>query len=86
LSFTEIAKLVGERWKVLAPEDKESYEYQASAAKDKFNAEFEEYKKTENYRDYIKYLVAFKSKMAKDGKEFAGKNPYNQFFIPAVRN
>lgn len=74
LAFADIAKLVGERWKILAPEKKEMYEYEASAAKDKFNSEFEEYKKTDNYRDYVKYLADFKSKLAKDTKEPAGEN------------
>lgn len=71
LSFTEIAQLVGARWKVLDPEKKEMYEYEASAAKDKFNTEFEEYKKTESYAQYAKYLSEFKAKLAKDGKENA---------------
>ena len=51
------------------------YEYEASAARDKFNSEFEKYKKTDNYREYIKYLADFKSKLvSKDGKDSAGKN------------
>ncbi|KAI5783532.1 hypothetical protein EDC01DRAFT_209581 [Geopyxis carbonaria] len=69
LSFTDIAKLVGERWKILAPEDKESYEFQASVAKDKYNSEFEEYKKTSHYKEYMRYLADFKLKTNKDGKE-----------------
>ena len=76
LTFTDIAKLVGERWKVLEPDKKEMYENEASAAKDKFNSEFEEYKKTDKYREYARYLADFKSKLARDGKESAGKrNP-----------
>jgi hypothetical protein len=62
LSFTDIAKLVGERWKVLPPEQKQTYEHEAQIAKEKFNAEFEEYKKTDQYREYLKYLTEFKSK------------------------
>lgn len=68
LSFTEIAKLVGERWKVLAPEDKEAYEFKASVAKDKYNSEFEEYKKTEKYQEYMRYLAEFRSKTNKENK------------------
>ncbi|KAF8247451.1 hypothetical protein K440DRAFT_643735 [Wilcoxina mikolae CBS 423.85] len=77
LSFTDIAKLVGERWKVLAPDKKEMYEYEASAAKDKFNTEFEEYKKTDKYREYAKYLAEFKSKLSKDGKESTEQSELN---------
>jgi len=69
LSFTEIAKLVGERWKVLPPDEKERYEHEASVAKERYNAEFDEYKKTENYREYLRYLAEFKSKANKEGKE-----------------
>ncbi|TGZ79308.1 hypothetical protein EX30DRAFT_110673 [Ascodesmis nigricans] len=68
LSFTDIAKLVGERWKVLPPEDKESYEIRASVAKDKYNLEFEEYKKTDKYQEYMRYLADFKAKANKDNK------------------
>lgn len=64
---------MGEKWKVLDPEDKESYEYEASVAKEKFNSELNEYKKTDNYRDYVKYLTEFKSKTAKEGKDSVGK-------------
>lgn len=69
LSFTDIAKLVGERWKVLPPAEKEDYEYQASVAKEKYNNAFEEYKKTDSYKDYAKYLAEFKSKANKENKE-----------------
>ena len=70
MAFADIAKMVGERWKVLAQEKREIYEYEASAAKDKFNSEFEEYKKTDNYREYHKYLADFKTKLGlKEGKE-----------------
>lgn len=58
---------------MLEPEKRELYEYKASAAKDKFNAEFEEYKKTDNYRDYARYLADFKSKLVRDGKETPGE-------------
>ncbi|CCX34102.1 Similar to Non-histone chromosomal protein 6A; acc. no. P11632 [Pyronema omphalodes CBS 100304] len=62
LSFTDIAKLVGERWKVLAPEHKQSYEHEAQIAKERFNAELEEYKKTDQYRQYLEYLTEFRKK------------------------
>lgn len=73
LSFTDIAKLVGEKWKVLPPEEKEQYEYQASVAKDKYNTEFDDYKKTANYKEYSRYLAEFKSKANKEVKEVPGE-------------
>lgn len=62
LSFTEIAKVVGERWQVLQPEVREAYERQAQAAKEKYYAELAEYKKTPAYAQYQEYLADFKAK------------------------
>ncbi|KAI1000998.1 hypothetical protein K3495_g7200 [Podosphaera aphanis] len=64
LSFTEIAKLVGEKWQNLYPSEKESYEQQASIAKEKYNSELMEYKKTNCYREYLTYLTEFKAKQS----------------------
>ncbi|ELR02114.1 hypothetical protein GMDG_05273 [Pseudogymnoascus destructans 20631-21] len=62
LSFTEIAKLVGENWQNLAPSEKELYEQQAFAAKEKYTVELAEYRRTESYRTYSEYLIEFKAK------------------------
>lgn len=64
LSFTEIAKRVGESWQVLLAEEKELYESQASSAKEKYHGEMAEYKKNDEYREYSKYLTDFKIKNA----------------------
>ncbi|EPS37087.1 hypothetical protein H072_9301 [Dactylellina haptotyla CBS 200.50] len=64
LSFTEIARLVGERWKVLDPDQKEEYEYQATTMKERYNQELAAYKKTDNYKEYSHYLLEFKTKEA----------------------
>jgi hypothetical protein len=64
LSFTEIAKLVGENWQSLPPNEKEPYETQAFNMKEMYNAELAEYKKTENHRKYMEYLNEFKDKQA----------------------
>lgn len=62
LSFTEIAKLVGENWQNLVPNEKEPYEQQAFAAKEKYTIELSEYRQTENYKVYAEYLLDFKAK------------------------
>lgn len=62
MSFTDIAKRVGESWQILSPGDKEPYESQASAAKEKYHAELAKYKKTDHYKEYTEYLVEFKIK------------------------
>lgn len=62
LTFTEIAKLVGENWQNLNQAEKEPYESQAQAAKDRYSAQLAEYKKTPMYAKYMDYLHEFKIK------------------------
>ncbi|KAL1611069.1 hypothetical protein SLS59_000706 [Nothophoma quercina] len=81
LSFTEIAKVVGERWQVLPAEEREACERQANSAKEKYYAGLAEYKKTSQYEAYQKYLEEFKAKhnaptKAGDGHEHV--NPSQQ--------
>lgn len=64
LSFTDMAKIVGERWQVLSADSREVYEKQASTAKERYNAALAEYKKTESYALYMEYLADFKAKNA----------------------
>jgi hypothetical protein len=70
LSFTIIAKLVGDRWQKLDPVEKEPYESQAAAAKERYNVQLSAYKKTDAYKEYMQYLADFKAKHAgpADGK------------------
>ncbi|KAI9765847.1 MAG: hypothetical protein M1840_007129 [Geoglossum simile] len=72
LSFTEIAKRVGESWQLLPATEKESYESEALAAKETYSTELRQYKTTEFYREYTQYLVDFKAKLLKDQ---VGKRP-----------
>ncbi|KAG8525451.1 uncharacterized protein KY384_009095 [Bacidia gigantensis] len=62
LSFTVIAKKVGESWQLLSPGEKERYETQAAASKEKYNREMATYKITDLYREYQRYLADFKAK------------------------
>jgi len=64
LSFTEIAKLVGENWQNLTAAEKEPFESQAQAIKDKYLSDLANYKKTGEYRKYMSYLQEFKAKHA----------------------
>ncbi|KAF6235904.1 hypothetical protein HO173_006100 [Letharia columbiana] len=72
LSFTAIAKRVGERWQDVSAEEKEPYESEASAAKEKYHAEMADYKTTRSYRVYQQYLAEFKAKHATNS---GGKRP-----------
>ncbi|KAK4128789.1 hypothetical protein N657DRAFT_652373 [Parathielavia appendiculata] len=62
LTFTEIAKLVGENWQSLSPAEKEPFESRAQAIKDKYLSDLAEYKKTPEYMEYQSYLQEFKAK------------------------
>lgn len=64
LSFTAIAKRVGERWQDIPAEEKEPYESEASVAKEKYHAEMADYKTTKFYREYQLYFAEFKAKHA----------------------
>lgn len=72
LTFTEIAKLVGEHWQGLPQTEKEPYERQAQAAKEKYNQDLTEYKKTPEYKRYTQYLQEFKAKHATNSQ---GESP-----------
>lgn len=65
LTFTEIAKLVGENWQSLSPSERDVFERKANAAKDKYRRDMAEYKKTPQYRKYSQYLHDFKEKQAR---------------------
>jgi HMG (high mobility group) box len=75
LSFTEIAKVVGERWQILPADVREACEQQANTAKEKYYSELAEYKKTPEYALYQEYLVEFK---AKHGGTRAGESLDNR--------
>ncbi|CAK7272399.1 hypothetical protein SEPCBS57363_005112 [Sporothrix epigloea] len=62
MTFTEIAKHVGECWQGLSATEREPYETQAQVAKDKYHSDMAEYKKTDTYKDYMKYLHDFRAK------------------------
>lgn len=64
LSFTDIAKRVGEKWQVLLTEEKEPYETQATSAKERFHTEMAAYKMTDTFVEYSDYLTDFKTKNA----------------------
>lgn len=70
LTFTEIAKLVGENWQSLTQAEKDPFERQAQAAKEKYNHDMAEYKQTAGYKKYLQYLQDFKVKHANSEGQF----------------
>ncbi|KAM3578982.1 hypothetical protein VKS41_008519 [Umbelopsis sp. WA50703] len=62
MSFTELARIVGNRWKNIDGDLKEKYEDGANMAKDDYLQQLSEYQKTDEYKHYQKYLTDFRSK------------------------
>ncbi|KAG1048700.1 hypothetical protein G6F43_008925 [Rhizopus delemar] len=60
-SFTDLAKIIGDRWKSISAEEKELYETKALKAREKYLKEIEEYQKTDSYKRYQQYLFDFKA-------------------------
>ncbi|KAL8939761.1 MAG: hypothetical protein Q9211_002597 [Gyalolechia sp. 1 TL-2023] len=71
LSFTEIAKRVGELWQALTPEGKKPFENQAGVAKEEYLSDLAHYKMTDKFKEYTHYLADFKAKHPSkpDGKK-----------------
>ncbi|KAI9749499.1 MAG: hypothetical protein M1835_001539, partial [Candelina submexicana] len=74
LSFTEIAKLVGEKWQVLSRSEKEPFESQAATLKAQYNVQLAQYKETNNYKEYQQYVTDFKAKNSAN-QSSEGKRP-----------
>ncbi|PLW20836.1 hypothetical protein PCANC_08244 [Puccinia coronata f. sp. avenae] len=60
ISFTEIARIVGDRWKKLDPSTKEVFEREAAEQKDRWTRSMLAYKRTREYEQYRRYLQQFK--------------------------
>ncbi|ORY87577.1 hypothetical protein BCR37DRAFT_1155 [Protomyces lactucae-debilis] len=68
LTFTQIARLAGERWKNLGPAEKVKIEAAADALKQKYVAETNEYRKSVEYQLYQDYLSEFKERAVRHEK------------------
>lgn len=49
-SFTDLAKIIGDRWKNISPEEKESYEVNALKSREEYLTKLEEYHKTDSFK------------------------------------
>lgn len=68
LSFTEIAKIVGENWQHISKDRRQRFETQAQQAKEKYRRELAEYKNTPEHQMYNQYLQDFKKRQQARGK------------------
>ncbi|KAL1921847.1 uncharacterized protein VTP21DRAFT_10489 [Calcarisporiella thermophila] len=67
LSFSDIAKIVGNRWQALESNEREKYESAASKEKGGYLAKLAEYEKTPEYKEYKEYLNEFKARQEAAG-------------------
>ncbi|KAF9697665.1 hypothetical protein EKO04_004009 [Ascochyta lentis] len=70
LSFVHIAREVGRRWQELPPEQKRVWESNAARAMQEYESQMDEYKKTDEWRNYQIYLNDFR---AQQSQPIAGK-------------
>ena len=64
LSFTDLSKVVGEKWQNLAGEEKEEWKKKGALPWERYKAEVAEYQKTNDFREYQRYLAEFKAAQA----------------------
>jgi hypothetical protein len=74
LSFVDIAREVGRRWQDLPAQHKRGWESEAARAMQEFEAQMDEYKRTDNWRKYQKYLDHFRLQQAQ-AQSSTGKRP-----------
>lgn len=61
MPFTEISKLVGDKWQALPAAEKEQWKQLAAAPWEKYRQDLAAYQNTENYRKHEKYVADFKA-------------------------
>lgn len=69
IPFPDMAKIVGDRWKNISPEEKDLYETNASKKKEEYQAKMAMYKTTEHWRKYQEYLKEFKEKYESNSRD-----------------
>ncbi|KAK3915314.1 High mobility group protein 20A [Frankliniella fusca] len=65
LTFPDITKILAQEWANLPQEEKRPYQEAGEQDRERYNQEFEEYKKTDAYREYLRQQEEIKQK----GKE-----------------
>ncbi|KAG0435075.1 High mobility group like protein TDP-1 [Dictyocoela muelleri] len=82
-SIEEQSKTLGDLWRNADPAIKEKYNKKYQTEMERFNKEMEEYKKTDEYKQYMEDLKNFKKANKKGGKKSRrprSANAYNLFF------
>ncbi|PSK55351.1 High mobility group protein 20A [Elsinoe australis] len=86
LSFTDIAKIVGENWQDPDPEERAACERQAQGMKETYYAQLTEYKKTPQWAAYQEYLAEFKEKHGGGNSKKSKHSEAGQQFSDTTRS
>lgn len=57
MSFTDLAKIVGDRWKSITPEEKEQYDRTALKAKEEYLEALAKYEQTDDHKVYMRTKI-----------------------------
>ena len=68
LSFTDLSKIMGEKWQRLTRDEKEVWKKKSAVPWERYKAKLAEYQKTDGFREYQRYLTEFEATQV-------GKNP-----------
>ena len=72
MPFTEISKLVGDKWQTLPAAEKEQWKQLAAAPWERYKQDLTTYQKTEDYRKYEQYVTDFKAAQLAKQNEVQG--------------
>ena len=64
LSFTDLSKVVGEKWQRLTRDEKEEWKIKGAVPWERYKTKLAEYQKTDGFREYQRYLAEFKATQA----------------------
>ena len=73
MPFSEISKLVGEKWQALPPAEKEEWKELAAVPWEKYKQDLATYQQTDEYRKYEQYLAEFRA--AQSARQNEGQGP-----------
>lgn len=65
MKITEIAKVLGQKWKEISEEEKKEYQDEAAKLKEQHKITVEEYKKSDLYQEYLQTVAAWQQEQDK---------------------
>ena len=79
LSFTNLSKEVEKRWQALAFDEKETWSQRGAGSWEEYKTKMANYQKTDQYRDYQRYLADFKATQKSSTKRDATRQSHTAY-------